>query len=91
MLLRSSLFLLLIKNSSKIFKFSKTVSLVLRTKIFIQPYVRTCMHAVVIRPSTEGCGTERVNVLVPYFGSLFKLLHDKACIPACCQLPVEAR
>ena len=44
------------------------------------PFIK---HAVVIRPRTEGRGTERVNVLVPYFGRLFKLLHDKACIPAC--------
>jgi len=44
------------------------------------PFIK---HAVVIRPRTEGRGTERVNVLVPYFGRLVKLLHDKACIPAC--------
>jgi hypothetical protein len=40
-------------------------------------------HAVVVRPRADGRGTERVNVLVPYVGRLFKLLHDKACIPAC--------
>jgi hypothetical protein len=44
------------------------------------PFIK---HAVVIRPRAEGRGTERVNVLVPYFGRLFKLLHDKACVPAC--------
>ena len=44
------------------------------------PFIR---HAVVTRPRIEGRGTERVNVLVPYFCRLFKLLHDKAYIPAC--------
>jgi len=36
------------------------------------PFIK---HAVVIRPRADGRGTERANVLVPYFGRLLKLLH----------------
>jgi hypothetical protein len=44
------------------------------------PFIK---HAVVIRARTEGHGTERVNVSVPYFGRLYKLLHDRpAYLPA---------
>ena len=44
------------------------------------PFIK---HAVVILPRADDRGNMRVNVLVPYVGRLFKLLHDKACIPAC--------
>jgi hypothetical protein len=40
-------------------------------------------NAVVVRPKPDGRGSERVNVLAPYFAQLFNLLYDKACIPAC--------
>jgi exonuclease III len=39
--------------------------------------------AVVLRPKPNGRGTECVNVLEPFVAKLFKLLHDKARIPAC--------
>ena len=44
------------------------------------PFIK---HATALRPRSSGRGTERVNVLVPYIGQLFKLLYDKACIPEC--------
>jgi hypothetical protein len=40
-------------------------------------------YATVLRPRSNGRGNERVSFLVPYFGRLYKLLHNKACIPAC--------
>jgi len=40
-------------------------------------------NAVVVRPKSDGRGSERVNVLAPYIAQLFNLLYDKACIPAC--------
>ena len=40
-------------------------------------------NAVVVRPKPDGRGSERVNVLAPYFAQLFNLLYDKACIPTC--------
>jgi len=38
------------------------------------PFIK---HAVVIRLRADGRGNKRVNVLVPYFGRLFELLHGK--------------
>eukprot|EP00983_Pelagomonas_calceolata_P112661 1159903-Pelagomonas_calceolata.AAC.6 len=39
--------------------------------------------AVVLRPKLHWRGTESVIILEPFVAKLFKLLHDKARIPAC--------
>eukprot|EP00983_Pelagomonas_calceolata_P117221 1160393-Pelagomonas_calceolata.AAC.8 len=44
------------------------------------PFIK---YATVFCPRMSGWGTERVNVLEPFIGQLFKLLNDKACIPEC--------
>eukprot|EP00983_Pelagomonas_calceolata_P102964 1158866-Pelagomonas_calceolata.AAC.11 len=42
------------------------------------PFIK---YATVLCPRMSGWGTERVNLLKPFIGQLFKLLYDKACIP----------
>jgi len=48
--------------------------------VITAPFIK---GAVVLRPKLNGRGTESVNVLEPFVAKLFKLLHDKARIPAC--------